>query len=38
VPGKLDRRVTDADLLLSAWREKERDFGQLYLEYELITT
>ncbi len=35
--GKLDRRVADADRLLRDWRDKERDFGQLYLEYEPVT-
>ena len=30
---KLDRRVGDVDGLLRDWREKERDWGQLYLEY-----
>lgn len=36
--GKLDRRVHDVDGLLRDWREKERDFGQLYLEHEPITS
>lgn len=35
--GRLDRIVSDADMLLQEWREKERDFGQLYLEYEPVT-
>lgn len=35
--GRLDRRVADAEQLLRDWREKERDFGQLYLEYEPVT-
>jgi hypothetical protein len=35
--GKLDRRVPEVENLLSDWREKERDFGQLYLEHEPST-
>ena len=35
--GKIDRRVTDAESLLRDWRVKEKDFGQLYLEYEPVT-
>lgn len=35
--GRIDREVADAELLLREWREKERDFGQLYLEYEPVT-
>lgn len=35
--GKLDRRVADAERLLRAWRDQERDFGQLYLEYAPVT-
>lgn len=35
--GKIDRRVDDVEDLLSDWREKERDYGQLYLEHEPIT-
>ena len=35
--GKLDRRVADVEGFLGDWREKERDFGQLYLEYEPVT-
>jgi len=35
--GKIDRPVGDVEALLSEWREKERDYGQLYLEYEPIT-
>lgn len=35
--GKLDRRVPDVERLLADWREKERDFGQLYLEHESAT-
>jgi len=30
--GKLNRRVPDAEVLLREWREKEADWGQLYLE------
>jgi len=35
--GKLDRRVPEVESLLADWREKERDFGQLYLEHEPTT-
>lgn len=35
--GRLDRRVADVEDLLRDWREKEKDWGQLYLEYEPIT-
>jgi hypothetical protein len=35
--GKPDRRVPDVETLLRDWREKERDFGQLYLEFEPVT-
>lgn len=35
--GKIDRRVGDVEILLRDWREKERDYGQLYLEHESIT-
>ena len=35
--GKIDRRVGGVETLLRDWREKERDFGQLYLEHEPIT-
>ena len=35
--GKLDRRVPEVESLLGDWREKERDFGQLYLEHEPTT-
>ena len=35
--GELDRRVGDVESLLREWREKERDFGQLYLVHEPIT-
>jgi hypothetical protein len=36
--GKLDRHVPDVEGLLLDWREKERDFGQLYLEHEPATS
>jgi hypothetical protein len=35
--GNLDRRVAAVEGLLRSWHEKERDFGQLYLEYEPST-
>lgn len=35
--GRLDRCVADVDGLLRDWRVKEKDFGQLYLEYEPMT-
>jgi hypothetical protein len=35
--GKIDRRVADAERLLREWREKEKDWGQLYLEYQPVT-
>ena len=35
--GKLDRRVPDVEQLLRDWREKEADFGQLYLEHQPVT-
>jgi hypothetical protein len=35
--SKIDRRVDDVETLLREWREKERDYGQLYLEHESIT-
>jgi Family of unknown function (DUF6308) len=31
--GKIDRRVREADVLLRDWPEKEKDYGQLYLEF-----
>lgn len=31
--GKLDRHVQAVESLLADWREKEKDFGQLYLEH-----
>jgi hypothetical protein len=36
--GKIDRRVVDVERLLGEWREKEKDFGQLYLEHEPVTS
>jgi len=36
--GKIDRRVVDVEGLLGDWREKEKDFGQLYLEHEPVTS
>ena len=35
--GEYDRRVAGVEDLLRDWREKERDWGQLYLEYEPVT-
>jgi Family of unknown function (DUF6308) len=35
--GQIDREVPDVDALLREWRQKERDFGQLYLEYRPVT-
>jgi hypothetical protein len=35
--GKIDRQVNDAESLLRDWGVKEKDWGQLYLEYEPIT-
>ena len=35
--GEIDRRVAGVEQLLRDWREKERDWGQLYLEYEPVT-
>lgn len=35
--GKLDRRVPGVERLLRDWREKEADFGQLYLEHQPVT-
>lgn len=31
--GKIDRHVSNVERLLTEWREKEKDWGQLYLEY-----
>jgi hypothetical protein len=36
--GKLDRCVLEAQILLGDWRERERNFGQLYLEHEPVTS
>lgn len=35
--GKIDRQVPDVEALLRGWRDKERDFGQLYLEHKPAT-
>ena len=35
--GKIDRQVSNAESLLHEWREREKDWGQLYLEYEPVT-
>lgn len=35
--GKTDRRVPEVEGLLREWREKERDFGQIYLKHEPAT-
>jgi hypothetical protein len=35
--GACERRVAGVENLLREWREKERDWGQLYLEYEPAT-
>jgi len=35
--GKIDRRVPYVEDLLRDWREKEQDFGQLYLEHQPVT-
>jgi hypothetical protein len=35
--GRLDRRVEAVEALLGDWHQKERDWGQMYLEYEPIT-
>jgi hypothetical protein len=35
--GKIDRGVPDAEVLLRDWREKEKDYGQLYLEFDPVT-
>ncbi len=35
--GKIDRPVGDLQGLLSEWRDKEKDWGQLYLEYQPVT-
>jgi hypothetical protein len=35
--GKFDRCVPEVEALLRDWREKERDWGQLFLEYKPMT-
>ncbi len=35
--GEYDRRIAGVEHLLRDWREKERDWGQLYLEYKPVT-
>jgi hypothetical protein len=35
--GELDRRVGDVESLLNEWHDKEKDWGQLYLDYEPAT-
>ena len=35
--GKIDRRVERVDELVRDWHEKERDWGDLYLQYKPIT-
>ncbi len=35
--GKIDRQVGEVEVLLGDWREKEADFGQLYLEHKPAT-
>lgn len=35
--GKIDRRVGDVQDLLREYRDKERDWGLLYLDYEPVT-
>jgi hypothetical protein len=35
--GRLDRCVSGVDELLRAWREQERDLGELYLEHKPVT-
>jgi hypothetical protein len=35
--GEIDRQVPEVEALLRDWREKERDFGQLYLEHKPAT-
>jgi len=34
---KCERRVAGVEHLLRDWREKEADWGQLYLEYQPVT-
>ena len=35
--GRIDRQVPEVEVLLRDWREKEADFGQLYLEHKPAT-
>jgi len=35
--GKIDRHVAEVDDLLRDWRDKEKDFGQLYLDHKPAT-
>jgi hypothetical protein len=35
--GKIDRRVGDVESLLREYRDKERDWGLLYLDYDPVT-
>jgi hypothetical protein len=35
--GDCERRVAGVEHLIGEWREKEADWGQLYLEYEPVT-
>jgi uncharacterized protein DUF6308 len=35
--GRLDRPVADVERLLRDWRQKEADWGQLYLDYKPVT-
>ena len=35
---RIDRRVSDVEKLLVEWHEKERDWGDLYLDYRPVTT
>lgn len=35
--GRIDRPVADVEALLREWHEKEKDWGQLYLDHKAIT-
>jgi hypothetical protein len=35
--GKIDQLVQEVERLLRDWRDKEKDFGQLYLEHKPVT-
>jgi hypothetical protein len=35
--GRLDHRISDAERLLQEYRDKEKDWGLLYLDYEPVT-